>query len=217
MQFSLSGGLSEMGKSIANTAGDMMLTTQRAELEKQRLQLAETLAEGRESRGREQQAGINAAAADKEQTFRSGESLLNREHEDTMLDTRETGENTRAKLQRDQTLGLHNVSEANAESRFEQEMQLRVNQAQEATTDKKETQILNAAIAAGTKTIEQSYTTADGSIATRPMKVTDPDAIAKALRRGGLEDMANIFAPKPAKKVDVTGKPKPPLASFMKN
>lgn len=213
MPFSLSGGLSAMGKSVADTAGDMMLNTQRAELERQRLALAETLAEGRESRGREQAGMINAAAAEKEQTFRATENEKNRAKEFDLANLREEGDDRRAKMSNARIM----ASESATQKRFDAEMELKVKEAKERATDKAEQRVLNSVIAAATTTVEQPYTTADGEKATRPVKMFDPVKAAGILRDTGHENLAAPFFPKPkaVKATTVNGKPKPPLESFL--
>jgi hypothetical protein len=55
MAFSLGGGLSALGKSISETAGNMMLENQRSHFENERIQLANTLAEKRDIAGDKRQ------------------------------------------------------------------------------------------------------------------------------------------------------------------
>jgi len=214
MGFSLSGGLSSMGKSIANTAGDMILSEQRAELDRQRLALAESLAEGRETRRDERQSVINTKAAEADRDFRKGESVLNREHDLARDTKREAGDDRRARMANERMA----ASEAGQAARFTQQMEFNIKQAEEVARDKKDQTFLNTVIAANTKFIEQPYTTADGERATRLVKEVDATAAAASLRAAGKNEMANAFAPPPskAKAPPVTGKVKPPLDSFLR-
>ncbi len=215
MAFSLSGGLSEMGKTIANTAGDLMLSEQRSLLERDRIRLAEQLAEGREARSDVRKGMINAAAAEKEQAFRASEGEKNRGHEVNLATMREAGDDRRAKMSNDRMAQTAAISEAGANRRFNAEMELRVKEAKERATDKEEQRILNSVIAAATSTVEQPYTTASGATATRPVKVFNPEKAAGLLRDAGYDKLAAPFAPKKARRVNVDGKPRPPLESFL--
>lgn len=221
MGFNFGAGLSEMGKSIAGTAGDMILNSQRADLERQRIELAESLAEGRETRGRTQQAEINDKAATKDRDWRSGESILNRSHETELEDTRQSGANERSRLERGTQMAIHADSEANANVRAQVDLAARVDQAREMAQSDREKTLLNAAVAAATQSDVlrdekgKPLETASGSPIIR--KNLDSEKLYDLLRGNpALKDMAAIFAPKPsaAKKGNVDGKP--PLSSFMK-
>ncbi len=71
---SILNGLSEMGKSVAQTAQAWTLEQQKAELDKEKLTVADQLASAREEKGREFMAG----ESDKTRTFQSGESEKDR-------------------------------------------------------------------------------------------------------------------------------------------
>lgn len=223
MGFSLSGGLSAMGGAISKTAGIAALEIQRNNLEKDKLALAEALAEGRETRGREQAAEINKEAAGREMEFRAGESLLNRGHEAALTGIREKGENERLAIREKgetarnaATNSRLSANEAAAQKRFDAEMKLRIDAAKKEAKDREEKRILDSAIAASTTTEEQEYTTADGERATRPVKVFNPEKAAGILRDTGHENLAAPLFPKKVKS-QVTGKPsnRPPLGSFL--
>ena len=76
--FNVAAGLSEMGGTIAQVAGAGALEQQRAELQKQSMILADQLAGVRESKGRQEQHGLNMQTLDKTQTFAAGESEKDR-------------------------------------------------------------------------------------------------------------------------------------------
>lgn len=215
MPFSLGGGLSEMGRSIADTAGRMSLEAQRAQLDQERAQLASQLAEGRDERSDIRKGMINQQAATQEQGFRSSENEKNRQTDKELADMRERGANSRALLSAETDLKRRAMSEAAADSRFNRELDLKVKQAKEAARSAEEKRILDSAIAAATTTVEQPYTTADGERATRPVKIFNAEKAAGILRDTGHENLANPLFPKPVKKANVTGKPKPPLDSFL--
>jgi len=218
MGFNINGGLSEMGKTIATTAGDMLLTAQRADLERQRTELAESLAEGRETRGRVQAADIADKASTKEQTWRSGEAVLTREHEDQNLSTREAGDDRRALLSANTTLKAASMSDDAANARLDKQIAAQVDAAAKlAATDHQKT-MLDAAIKNATRAVPvmdkdgKPAQTASGAPIIR--NVTDGSVVYNSLKgKPGLEDMAAIF--KPPKKAAVDGKPKPPLKSFL--
>lgn len=63
MGFDIGAGLSQMGQSVANTAGAMGLEMQKSDLETQRDQLAAATAHGYKSQEMEEQGGIAATAA----------------------------------------------------------------------------------------------------------------------------------------------------------
>jgi len=71
---SILNGLSEMGKSVAQTAQAWTLEQQKAELDKEKLTVADQLATARETKGREFQAG----ESEKTRSFQSGEAALER-------------------------------------------------------------------------------------------------------------------------------------------
>jgi len=212
MGFSLSGGLSSMGKAISTTAGDMIVSEQRAQLDRERLELAEKLAEGRETRRDDRQSIINSKAAQLDRDFRVDEAGKNRTHDLARDTKREEGDDRRARMTNERLA----ASEGAAAARFNKQMQFNIDQAEAAARDKKDQNFLNATIAANTNWREEKYTTADGEQATRLVKDVDEKIVAAALRATGRNEMAAAFAPPPskAKAVPVTGKPKPPLGSF---
>lgn len=74
MAFDLGNGLSAAGTAVAATAGAYTLEAQKAELEKDKITMADALAGKRESAGRQEQGMINATAADKLRAFQGGEN-----------------------------------------------------------------------------------------------------------------------------------------------
>lgn len=82
MAFDIGNGLASAGAAVADTAGKYTLEAQKAELENGKITLADQLAGKRESAGRQEQGLINAAAADKLQTFQGGENEKNRASEE---------------------------------------------------------------------------------------------------------------------------------------
>lgn len=87
MPFDISNGLANAGTAVAATAGQYALESQKAELENQKVMLADQLAGKRESAGRQEQGLINATAADKLQTFQGGQNDLNRASEEKRTTT----------------------------------------------------------------------------------------------------------------------------------
>ena len=213
MGFSLSGGLSSMGKAISTTAGDMIVSEQRAQLDRERLELAEKLAEGRESRRDERQSVINAAAADKDRGFRSDQAALNREHDLTRDTKREEGDDRRARMTNARSI----ASDAAAAARHNEEMRFRFEEAKDRARTAEEKRILDSALASSTKKVPMTAPSANGEgTVTRYVDVTNYVEAAGKLRDTGHENLAApLFAkPKPgAKSANVTGKPKPPLGS----
>lgn len=221
MGFSLSGGLSSMGKSIANTAGDMIISEQRAALDRQRLELAESLAEGRETRRDERQSVINKAAADEDRKFRKGESVLDREHEVALADKRESGDNARNDATNSRMLSIHNSSEAGANTRAQAQIDARIEEAKQLAKTQLQRDILKE-LADSTKEAVPVLGK-DGKVLTSengvPVVRYAPNrgAIYEGLKgKPGFEEMAAVFAPpKGTKPAPVTGKPKPPLADIL--
>lgn len=74
MAFDIGAGLAEMGKSLAQTGQVLAIEQQRANLEKEKVMLADQLAGVREEKGRVFQAG----ESEKQRTWQSGEGILNR-------------------------------------------------------------------------------------------------------------------------------------------
>lgn len=101
MAFDIGNGLSSAGTAVAATAGAYTLEAQKADLENQKIKLADDLAGKRESAGRQEQGLINATAADKLQTFQGGENEKNR-----------TSEEKRTKMSSDASLGSAAISAA---------------------------------------------------------------------------------------------------------
>lgn len=82
MVFNVGNGLSEMGKSLNQTFQAYNVEAQKAELETQRLKLANDLAMERESLGRKETAAFAETAAEKQRGWQSGEFQLNRDSEE---------------------------------------------------------------------------------------------------------------------------------------
>jgi hypothetical protein len=101
MAFNIGNGLSEMGKSVAQTAQAYTIEAQKAELETQRLKLANDLAMERESVGRRESAAFAETAAEKQRGWQSGEFQLNRDSEER-----------RAKAQNETSLAVAGTSAA---------------------------------------------------------------------------------------------------------
>lgn len=93
MAFDFSAGLHEMGKSVAQTAQAYTLEAQKAELETQRIKLANDLAMERESLGRKETAAFAETAAEKQRGWQSGETLADRTSHEKMAE-----ENNRAAI-----------------------------------------------------------------------------------------------------------------------
>lgn len=82
MAFDIGNGLSAAGTAVAATAGAYTLEAQKAELEKDKITMADALAGKRESAGRQEQGMINATAAEKAQMFQGGENAKQRASEE---------------------------------------------------------------------------------------------------------------------------------------
>lgn len=115
MAFDLGNGLSAAGTAVAATAGAYTLESQKADLENQKIQLADALAGKRESAGRQEQGMINATAADKAETFQGGQNDLNR-----------ASEEKRTKMSSDATLG--SAATSAAASRYTADMHLKASE-----------------------------------------------------------------------------------------
>lgn len=221
MGFSLSGGLSSMGKSIANTAGDMIINTQKADLDRQRLELAESLAEGRETRRDERQSVINKAAADEDRKFRKRESVLDREHEADLADKREAGDDRRTKMINDRMVSIHDSSEAGADRRSQEQINARIEEAKQLAKTQAQRDALVALVAAAkeaTPVLDKNGNVVESANGAPVIRYsTDEEAIYEKLKgKPGFEEMAAVFAPpKGTKPAPVTGKPKPPLADIL--
>lgn len=78
MAFDLSNGLSAAGTAVATTAGAVALEGQKAELEKEKILLADQLANVRDDKGRQ----FTAGESEKHRTWQSSEGLANRTSEE---------------------------------------------------------------------------------------------------------------------------------------
>lgn len=76
--FNVAAGLSQMGETVSKFAGTAALEQQRADLQKQSLILSNQLAGERESKGRQEQHGLNMQTLDKTQAFTAAESEKDR-------------------------------------------------------------------------------------------------------------------------------------------
>lgn len=221
MGFNLGGGLAEMGKSIAQTAGDAALNMQRAELDRQRIELADSLQGARESKNRQETSLINEAAAEKDRKWRSEEAAKREAGETERFETRERNETERTKISNNRILALHELSEKAADGRLEKQLAAARTTAMALARDKAEERIIKSAEEASKVPVEMPYITANGDKATRTVMVMDPVRVAAKLRDSGHPDLANPYDPKPVKvapKAKPTGPVdgKPPLSSFMK-
>lgn len=199
MRFNLGAGLAEMGKSIANTAGEAAINIQRAELEKERIALADSLAGARESKGRQESGMINAAAAKEERDWRSAEAEKREEGENTRFLLREKGETERTAISNSRMLALHDLSERAADGRLDKQLAAAKAELALKVKDKTEERIVEAAVKASQRPVQMPYTTAAGEQASRTVMVTDPILVAAKLRDTGHPDLANPFDPKPVK------------------
>ncbi len=124
MVFNVGNGLSEMGKSLNQTFQAYNVEAQKAELETQRLKLANDLAMERESVGRRETAQYAEQAAEKQRGWQSGENLADRTSREKMAE-----ENNRTAIT---TAGIsagasrytvdQRTKEANARLDFEREV-----------------------------------------------------------------------------------------------
>lgn len=216
MGFNLGAGLAEMGKSIAQTAGDAAINMQRAELERQRIELADSLQGARESRARRETSLINEAAAEKERNWRSVEADKREAAEQSRFETREKNETARTAITNNRMLALHDLSERAADGRLEKQLAAAKAEATQRAKDKAEERIIESAIKSSQRPVEMPYITAAGEKASRTVMVTDPVAVAAKLRDTGHPDLANPFDPKPVKqapKAEAVARP-PALAGL---
>jgi len=204
MQFNIGNGLSAMGGAIEKTAGAAALEMQRSELDMQKNELASMLAEGRETRGREQQGLINAAAAE-EAGKRSREELMIREGgADRRLATSEAGDTERARINERGANARHSSSEAAADSRLDKQLKASADAARKIADTAEKKRILESAIDASTTT-EERKVLVDGVETVKMVKTFNPKKAAGILRDTGHPDLANPLDPK--KLVNKTVKP----------
>lgn len=199
MAFNLGGGLAEMGRSVAQTAGEAAINIQRAELEKERIALADSLQGARESKNRQETSLINEAAAEKERGWRSSEAEKREASENERFLAREAGETARTAISNKRMLDLHALTEMAADGRLEKQLAAAKAEVALRVKDKTEERIVEAAVKASQKPVQMPYTTAAGEQASRTVMVTDPVAVAAKLRDTGHPDLANPFDPKPVK------------------
>jgi len=74
MAFNIGNGLAAAGAAVAQTAGTMAIESQKAELQKEMVTLADTLATKREYAGREHAGQIQEKLVEKQQVFQGGEN-----------------------------------------------------------------------------------------------------------------------------------------------
>lgn len=199
MAFNLGGGLAEMGRSVAQTAGEAAINIQRAELEKERIALADSLAGARDSKNRQETSLINSAAAKEEREWRSTEAAKKEAADTERFIIGQENETKRTGITNNRILSLHNSSEASADARAQKQLDFQINQAKELAKNKAQERIIESAVKASQKPVQMPYTTAAGETASRTVMVADPVAIAAKLRDTGHPDLANPFDPKPVK------------------
>lgn len=199
MGFNLGAGLAKMGESIANTAGEAAINIQRAELEKERIALADSLAGARESKGRQEAGMINAAAAKEDRDWRTAEAEKREAGEQSRFETREKNETARTAITNSRMLALHDLSERAADGRLDKQLAAAKAELALRVKDKTEERIVEAAVKASQRPVQMPYTTAAGDQASRTVMVTDPILVAAKLRDTGHPDLANPFDPKPVK------------------
>lgn len=199
MGFNLGAGLAEMGRSVAQTAGDAALNIQRAELDRQRIELADSLQGARESKNRQETSLINSAAAKEERDWRSTEADKREAGETSRFETRERNETERTKISNSRMLALHDLSERAADGRLDKQLAAAKAEAGLRAKDKSEERVIESAIKSSQRPVEMPYITANGDKASRTVMVTDPIAVAAKLRDTGHPDLANPFDPKPVK------------------
>ena len=216
MGFNLGAGLAEMGKSIAQTAGDAALNIQRAELDRQRIELADSLQGARESKNRQETSLLNEVAAEKDRNWRRAEAEKKEAADTERFNTREENETARTKISNDRILSLHKLSEAAADGRLEKQLAAASEQAKALIKDKEDNRLLESARNAGVSPVQVEGVSASGVRMMRTVMVPDPEKIAKAL-----SDRPDLAAPYVALAAKFSGKGKdgkvngrPPLASF---
>lgn len=106
MGFDIGAGLSALGGAVAQTAGSAALEAQKADLDNQRIALADQLAGAREHVGRVETGLINQQAADKQRDFEAGQTtvkeagatgrtILSNQSEETRTGMAQSGEDAR--------------------------------------------------------------------------------------------------------------------------
>lgn len=216
MGFNLGAGLAEMGRSVAATAGEAALNLQRSELDRQRMELADSLAGERESKGRKEQSLLNAAENEKERAWRSDEATKREEGENARLLVREAGETERSRISNSRMLALHDLSEKAADGRLQKQLDAADKAARLLAKSKLEDRIIESAKDASKVPVQMPYITAEGNQASRTVMVVDPVRVAAHLRDAGHPDLANPYDPKPVKqapKAEAVARP-PALAGM---
>lgn len=199
MGFNLGAGLAEMGRSVAATAGDAALNIQRAELDRQRIELADSLQGARESKGRQETSLLNNAAAAEERNWRSAEADKREAAETERFNTRETNETERSRIANNRMMALHDLTEKAADGRLDKQLTAARAEAMQRAKDKTEERIIKSAEEASKVPVEMPYITANGDKASRTVMVMDPVRVAAKLRDTGHPDLANPYDPKPIK------------------
>lgn len=113
----LMNGLSQMGAGLAQYAGTAGLESQKADLAKQAMTLADQLAGARESAGRQEAGAIAATAAEKANAFQAGEGVLNRQSQQTVAGIGAGATLASTRMQIDANAGLRAAQEADANAR----------------------------------------------------------------------------------------------------
>lgn len=223
MVFNIGNGLSEMGKSVAQTAQAYTLEAQKAELETQRLKLANDLAMERESVGRRETAQFAEAAAEKQRGWQSGENLADRTLRETMAAENNRTAITTAGISAGASRYAVDQRTKEANSRLEFEKEVFANNKTEAEEKRKfEREVFENRKAEHTKGLEAQYDALtkvqigdDGTAYTvnpatgkvtplkvdgEPLKFRDPD-VAKAqhemarLKISQLNDLTRTYTP----------------------
>lgn len=110
-------GLAALGTGVAQYAGTAGLEAQKAALANQAMTLADQLATTRESAGRQEAGAIAATAAEKQNTFQAGESVLNRASNLAVANVGAGATLGAAKMQIDANTDLRAAQAADAKAR----------------------------------------------------------------------------------------------------
>jgi hypothetical protein len=214
MQFNFGAGIAAGAKAAADQYAKVSLEDQKADLENQKIQLADQLAGARESAGRKEAAGYAEKAAEKEQGFRTGLETLHETHADIRY-AKEQEEQTKRDAATNARMTTLSAAEINAaNSRTDKEIGSRVALAKEAARTAEEKDIIDGIVKANTEKIPLIDKTGAPVLGSndQPLYETrvNTEKVAGILRDTGHFAAANHFdptPPKPATPAALLGKP----------